>query len=279
MSTPASPPELSTFRLRRRTPGSFILVPCPQEDRSIRCQGHLEADTALALSFFPLITRLQEQSLRIWYAWRPTVGGCQVHLLAEPPARTLRKNKSFRITYILPDFLVTMADRSEHLLEVKPSRKLDHPVVRRKLAVARLFAERQGWTCHVLTEREIRKGPLLANLRLLRRYRHFPAKAQLAEDLAARVPTTGICLGELIHPPTQTEPVPTLYAHVLHLLCVGLLSFDPCARPLDPETVVFPKGAIVWDPFASAWAPSGCSTNGPTAWCANSPTTSSSPST
>lgn len=277
MSTPSSPPELSTFRLRRRTPGSFILVPCMQEGRSVRCQGHLEADTALALSFCPLVARLQEQPLRIWYAWRPTLGGCQVHLLAEPPSRTVRKNKSFRITYILPDFLVTMADRSQQLLEVKPSRKLDHPVVQRKLAVARIFAERQGWTFHVLTEREIRRGPLLANLRLLRRYRYFPTEARFTEQVVARVSATGIRLGELIGPPTQAEPA--VYPHVLHMLCVGQLTFDPCARPLDPETFVFPKGAIVWDPFALAWAPSGCSTDGPTAWCASPPPTSSLPST
>ena len=277
MSAPPSPSEVSTFRLRRGTPGSFVLVPCPQEGRSVRCQGHLEADTALTLSFCPLVTRLQEQPLRIWYAWRPILGGCQVHLLAEPPPRNLRKNKSFRITYILPDFLVTIAGKPPHLLEVKPSRKLDHPVVRRKLAVARLFAERQGWTFHVLTERELRRGPLLANLRLLRRYRHFPAEARLTEQVAARISAAGIRLGELIGPPAQAEPA--VYSHVLHLLCVGQLTFDPCARPLDSETLVFPKGAIVWDPFASAWAPSGCSTDGPTACCASPLPTSSSPST
>jgi hypothetical protein len=37
------PAEQSTFRLRRRTPGSFLLVPCPKQGRSIRCQGQLEA--------------------------------------------------------------------------------------------------------------------------------------------------------------------------------------------------------------------------------------------
>ncbi len=29
---------VSTFHLRRRTPGSFLLVPCPRQGRSIRCQ-------------------------------------------------------------------------------------------------------------------------------------------------------------------------------------------------------------------------------------------------
>jgi hypothetical protein len=254
-------------------------VPCPQEGRSIRCQGHLEADAALILGACPRVTRLQEQPLRIWYAWRPAPGGCQVRLLAEPPARGPGKNRAFRISYIVPDFLVEMAGGPHRLMEVKPARKLGDPVVRRKLAVARLFAERRGWSFHALTEQEIRRGPLLANLRLLRRYRHLPADARLAEDLAARVPGTGVRLGELVRPPlTPAGPTPALYPQVLHLLCVGRLSFDPGAQPVGPETLLFPKGAVVWDPFASAWAPSGCSTGGPTASCGNSPPTASSPS-
>ena len=45
---------LSTFRLRRRTPGSFLLVPCPRQGRSIRCQGQLEAAATVILVACPL---------------------------------------------------------------------------------------------------------------------------------------------------------------------------------------------------------------------------------
>ena len=100
MSTSRHPADLSTFRLRRRTPGPFILVPCPAEGRSIRCQGHLEADAALTLSACPRLARLWEQPFVVWYAWRPAPGGCQIRLLDGPPARRPRKTDPVRVTYV-----------------------------------------------------------------------------------------------------------------------------------------------------------------------------------
>src|SRR5262249_931156 len=170
MSTSRDPADLSTFRLRRRTPGPFILVPCPAEGRSIRCQGHLEADPALTLSACPRLARLREQPFAAWYAWRHAPGGCQIRLLDGPPARRPRKTDPVRVTYVVPDFLAGLADGPERLLEVKPSRKLVDPVVQRKLAVARLFADSRRWPFHVLTHRELRRGPLPGTLRLLRRH-------------------------------------------------------------------------------------------------------------
>ena len=49
------PAKQSTFRLRRRTPGSFLLVPCPKQGRSIRCQGQLEAAAATILVSCPAV--------------------------------------------------------------------------------------------------------------------------------------------------------------------------------------------------------------------------------
>jgi hypothetical protein len=279
MSATPSPADLPTSRLRRRTPGSFILVPYPRAGRSLRCQGHLRADAARVLIACPQVTHVQEQPVTIWYAWRPAPGGCQIRLLAGPPARACRKGLPFGVSYVVPDLLVTMADGAQRLVELKPARKLDDPVVRRKLAVAALFARGRGWAFRALTEREVRHGPLLANLRLLRRYGRLPSDTRLVEQLAPHVPPTGVRLGDLLRLAASPGAAPAPYPRVLSLLCGGELTFDPCARPLDPDTLLFPKGAVSWDPFASAWAPSGCSTGGPTAWCASPPPTGSSPST
>ena len=46
--------QISTFKLRRRTPGTYVLVPYPKQGRSIRCQGQLEAATAQILAACPL---------------------------------------------------------------------------------------------------------------------------------------------------------------------------------------------------------------------------------
>jgi hypothetical protein len=279
MPTSRHPADLSTFRLRRRTPGPFILVPCSAEGRSIRCQGHLEADAALTLSACPRLAWFREQPFVVWYAWRPAPGGCQIHLLDGPPARRPRKTDPVRVTYVIPDFLVVLADGPERLLEVKPSRKLADPVVQRKLAVARLFADGRGWPFHVLTERELRGGPLLGNLRLLRRYRRLNPDPAIIRALTEQVAAGGTRLGELLRRAEGAVPPPVLYQHALHLLGAGLLSFDPCARPLDNDSSLFPKGAVLWDPFASAWAPSGCLTAAPSACSTSPPPTGSSPST
>jgi hypothetical protein len=179
----------------------------------------------------------------------------------------------------MPDFLVGMEGGVSRLLEVKPSWKLDDAAVRRKLAVAGLFAGRRGWVFHVLTEREVRRGCLLANLRLLRRYRRLPADAALAERLVGLVPAVGVPLGDLARSAAEAAAESTCYARLFHLLCSGRISFDPGACPLGPDARLFPQGGVPWDPFVSAWAPSGCSTGGPTASCASPPPTSSSPST
>ena len=47
---------VSTFHLRRRTPGSFLLVPCPRQGR----QGQLEGAAATILVACPAVAHIQE---------------------------------------------------------------------------------------------------------------------------------------------------------------------------------------------------------------------------
>lgn len=131
--------SVSTFRLRRRTPGTFVLVPFPKGGRSIRCQGQLEAAAAVILTNCPLVTAIHEQPLQIWYAWRETESGLEIQLLDHQNA--VRPSAPWRCTYIVPDFLVRMTADVTRLIEVKPFDKLPKPDVQRKLSVARCFAE------------------------------------------------------------------------------------------------------------------------------------------
>jgi hypothetical protein len=272
---PAAP---STFRLRRRTPGSFLLVPCPKQGRSIRCQGQLEGAAATILAACPLVARIREQPCSVWYSWDTNKQGLQIDLLDRIPKRRPKNTELAGTSHIVPDFLVEMTDGRERLVEVKPSQRLDRPVVQRKLAVAQRWACEKGWTFHVVTEKELFQGPLLANVRLINRYR----QANLNEDdlnrLIHQVPPDGIELSALFqgfNPNGHGQ----VRMRVFHLLATGRLSFDPCAGPLDDRTPIFPEGVISWDPFDSLWAPSGCSTGGPGGSSANSPPTALSPRT
>jgi len=273
------PSSLSTFRLRRRTPGSFLLVPCPRLGRSIRCQGQLEAAAAVTLSACALVSDIQEQPAVVWYRWSETSGSLQIELLDSQPAKRPRPREGAGCSYIVPDFLVTMTDGRQRLVEVKASSRLDRPLAQRKLAVARLFAARLGGTFYLVTEKELFSGPLVSNVRLLGRYVNVGTDEAFSEQLATLVPAAGIPLVELAARTSTAPASPLFRMHVFHLLAIGRLSFDPRLRPLDDQTLILPQGAISWDPFDSVWAPSGSWTGGPSVWSANSQPIGSSPKT
>jgi hypothetical protein len=186
--------------------------------------------------------------------------------------------KNAGTSYIVPDFLVEMTDRRKRLVEIKPSDRLARPKVRRKLTVARQFAAKNGWTFHVVTEKELMSGHLLSNVRLLNRYRRACLDADILDQLESQVPKAGIKLGALLST-SELEDLGSLRVPVFHLLATGRLSFDPCAGPLDNETLIFPGGMTSWDPFDSVWAPNGCSTDESGGSSANSLPTVSPPKT
>ena len=268
----------STFHLRRRTPCSFILVPSAREGRSIRCQGHLEADAATILASCPSVVRIREQPLAIWYVWN-TKDGQPLRLLNEPPKKKSRKQGPHRTSYIVPDFLVATSNKRTHLIEVKASSKLESAVVQRKLRAARLYAEQNDWSFHLLTESELRGGPLLANLRIFRRYGRLKPNPTLVEEIANATPISGVPVQELVHRLGRRSDPILIRQHVFHMLATGRLTCDPCRSPIDFHTPVFPEGAILWDPFASVWAPSGSWKGGSTGLSASRPQTPSSQST
>jgi len=254
--------KVSTFRLRRRTPGSFLLVPCPKQDRAIRCQGQLEGAAATILATCPQVAQIREQPFSVWYSWDTDRQGLQIDLLDRIPERRPKNTELSGTSHIVPDFLVEMLNGQRRLVEVKPSHRLDRPIVQRKLAVARRLADEKGWTFHVVTEKELfQGGSLLANVRLINRYR----QANLNEDdlnrLVHQVPPGGIELSTLLHG-FNSDRHGKVRMHVFHLLATGRLSFDPCSEPLDDRTPIFPEGVISWDPFNSLWARSGSSTGG-----------------
>ncbi len=253
----------STSHLRRRTPGSFLLVPCPRQGRSIRCQGQLEGAAAVILAACPRVVHIQEQPLTIWYTWRGTEGPGEIQLLEGPPTSPRKREKGAGTSYIVPDFLVEMADGRKRLVEVKPSHRLARPIVQRKLAVGRAFAAQEGWTFHVVTEKELFHGPLLDNVRLLNRYRQGRMDPSVLEQLVLQVPPARMRLSELLSGGEAAQHA-YLKTHVFHLLAKGRLSFNPCQQALDDSTLISPGGTIAWDPFESVWAPSGSATDAPT---------------
>jgi hypothetical protein len=242
-----------------------VLVPFDRQGRSIRCQGQLEAAAAVVLANCPRVRSIREQPLSIPYAWRETPEGVQFQLLDEVVGAKDqgRRRGNVRITHIVPDFLVEMQDASHYLLEIKPARKLQRPDVRRKQAVATAYAQSRGWRYRIVTERQLFQGPLLANLRLLNRYRRSVCDRRLLDQLVEFVTDTGesISTGDLIRRCGGSLPTPSIRAALFHLLSSGRLDCDPRTGPLNDDTLIFSGGTIPWDPFDSVWGPSGCATD------------------
>jgi len=269
-----SPTELSTFRFRKRTPGTFVLIPFPKQGRSIRCQGQLEAAAARVLAACPLVEGIQEQPLAIHYAWSDA--NDELTLLNGPPTKEFRKNH--RCSYVVPDFLVSFVCGRKRLVEIKPSHKLSRPLTQRKLQVARLLALAQGWTYHVVTERELFAGPMLANVRLLERFRQLRVDPIVLKRIADSVAAEVMTLAELSRRIESLE-ASSLRAAVFHLVAVERLSLDVMQEPISNSTLIFPERRYLWDPFVSAWEPSGSTTNGIFGSSANPTPTRSSPKT
>ncbi len=269
--------SVSTFRLRRRTPGSFVLVPFSKGGRSIRCQGQLEAAAAVILANCPTVMSIQEQPLKIHYAWCETESGLEIRLVDQQSAA--RPSAPWLHSYIVPDFLVTMTDGRKHLIEIKPSSKLVRPDVQRKLSVARCYSEQHGWTFHVVTEVELRRGPLLSNLRLLGRYRRLLVEPSLLVMLEELVSAETSTIGKVIQESCRAMNQLDVRAALLHLIANRRLDVDLLFAPISDQSVLSPGGSISWEPFDSVWGPSGSWTDGPSASSANLVPTSLSRST
>jgi hypothetical protein len=231
----------------------------------------LEAAAAQILVASPVVRSLEEQPLTIWYTWDDD----GIELLAGPPLR--KPPLPRRASYIVPDFLVQFYSGAQHLIEVKPSAKLARSDVQRKLSVARQFAERHGWTFHVVTEREMIVGPLLNNVRLLNRFRCVSVPVEMtrrAQELVAGQPRSWLDLAQKL---SEHDSIAIAKTWLLHLAATGQLDLDPRGAPITDATLFYPGGTIAWDPFDSVWGPSGSSTVGPSGSSANSAPTNSSP--
>jgi hypothetical protein len=244
--------SLSTFSFRRRTPGTFVLVPSLRDGRFIRCQGQLEAAAATILAACPAVKSILEQPTQIWYL-RPTSNDPDITVIERVALGTTRERR--RMSYIVPDFLVEMCGGQKHLIEIKPSARTITPKMQIKVAVGRRYAQQYGWHYHLLTERQLLASPLLNNVRLINRHLRCvadPSVLQAVQSLLAGGPRG---LGVL----AQTASRASLY----HWVALGELALDPCRVPLSDDSIVYPGGSFLWDPFDSVWAPSGSSTDVP----------------
>lgn len=88
-----------------------------------------------------------------WFDVEPTVLSYSYESVRIPYINNVRSRRTR--TY-LPDFLVELTDGRKILVEVKPSKKLGHAQVMKKLAAARVWCDENKIDLQVITEKDLR---------------------------------------------------------------------------------------------------------------------------
>ncbi|MDM8520288.1 TnsA endonuclease N-terminal domain-containing protein [Anaerolineales bacterium HSG6] len=118
-------------------------------ERMVSYESLIEQDYIYLLEYLPQIESYQEQPVTIHYK----VG-----------------RKSYRYT---PDFQVVEAGQPR-LVECKPAERVNTPQNQRKFLAAQQWCQSRNWRFQVVTEKAIRAGHLLKNVKDLWRHAHHP---------------------------------------------------------------------------------------------------------
>jgi hypothetical protein len=161
--------------------------------RMVAYESLIELDYLYCLDYEPAVERFEEQPLTIEYLW----GG-------QPRRYT-------------PDFYVLWAGR-QLLVECKPEARLETEDNQRKFAVARQWCAERGWEFCVMTDRALRAGHRLPNIKLLTHYARYHVPPELRASLYGFLhwtPTVST-IHDLLRqvPPSQT---PVVLVSLLHM--------------------------------------------------------------
>jgi hypothetical protein len=166
-------------------------------------ESTIERDCIYCLEFDPLVHSYEEQPLVITYPYRE------------------------RLTTYTPDFLAQYRDR-QRLLECKSEAQVDHPDNQRKFVAGRQWSHEHRCEYIVVTERDLRTGHRLANIKLLTRFARHPApRDRLTRTLAmVTSQSTGLSIADLITALGNATPDHVAQADIYHLLYRGALLTD-----------------------------------------------------
>jgi hypothetical protein len=182
--------------------------------RMIAFESLLERDFIYLLDFDPAVKWFEEQPLTIEYA---------------------SDDQGLRYT---PDFHLLEGKR-DVLVECKPEQFADTEENGRKFSAARAWCAQQGWEFRLVTDRQVRAGFHLQNVKLLTRYARQVVGPVMRGCIFAllrdtQVPMTVNGLAKVIAPGDLAKGT----ASVLHLAFHHELSLPLAEAPLSGETLV-----------------------------------------
>ncbi|MCC7370063.1 MAG: TnsA endonuclease N-terminal domain-containing protein [Chloroflexi bacterium] len=162
--------------------------------RSIAYESLLECDYLYLLDFDEEVAAFEEQPLTITYQ---------------------HAGRTHRYT---PDFRVSQGGH-ELLIECKPLALVGTDENRRKFAAGEAWAAEHGHQFQVVTEREIRQGCRVENVRLLTQFARYPVEPAVRTRILGVVSATHgpLTLGQLADGVALHEPASAMVPAILHL--------------------------------------------------------------
>ena len=115
-----------------------------------------------------------------------------MYLLEIDPDVVSYRSQPLKISYTLnnqlrqytPDFLVQRV-ATEQIVEIKPEKRVNQEHNLQLFQAITKLGQCQGWEFVVITDKMIKKEPLLSNLKLLYRYTQIRLTLQKPDDLSS----------------------------------------------------------------------------------------------
>ncbi|WP_299010256.1 TnsA endonuclease N-terminal domain-containing protein [uncultured Shewanella sp.] len=134
-----------------------------------------------------------------------------------------------------PDFWISTIDGKQTFYEVKYSNEVRDPEVNQRFRYKQKSCIELGIDLKLITERQLHKGSLLNNLKLLHRYAGKSKCHAELESIILLVSNMGVVtMRELLNKSKFTQG--DLNKYVLTAVSQGLLQFDLGAKPFGLET-------------------------------------------
>lgn len=195
--------------------GNFIgLFPSHITGKSIAYESTIERDALYLLDFMPTVRDIVGQPLKIQYS------------------------SGQRIRSYTPDFLVTHVTYSE-LIECKPASKLHDAETLTKAAAATEWCQEHGLQYRLLTDRDLRSGYLLQNVKRITIHSRSRIPAALSLRIAQEVANqpSGVSIGrlaEICAPFVWADTSPAILCLIYH----HALRVDLESQPLSRNSIL-----------------------------------------
>ena len=161
---------------------------------------------------------------------------------AEQPFTIAYQHEGKQYNYT-PDFHVTRDDR-QMVIECKPAKYVDKPANQRKFRGAQAWCAARGWTFEVVTDREIRSGYRLTNIRRLTQFARYTISPLIKDCICTYLSSqTQATIADVMNHVASNNPQ-SIIIPILHMAFHHKVIIPLDEAPITPASSVKLPGVI-----------------------------------